>query len=139
MLFYAAASLSQPIWDALHRVAEETLGERVVMITGLGMTETSPFAICANWQAGRSAASATRRPARAAARCRGDKLEARYRGRTSRPASGGRKRSRGRASTRMAFYRSGDAVRFLDPADPSRGWCSTAASPRTSRSTAAPG
>jgi feruloyl-CoA synthase len=45
MFFYAAAALSQPIWDALHQAQEREVGERIVMGTGLGMTETSPFAL----------------------------------------------------------------------------------------------
>jgi feruloyl-CoA synthase len=45
MFFYAGAALAQPIWDALHEVQEREIGERIVMGTGLGMTESSPFAI----------------------------------------------------------------------------------------------
>lgn len=45
MFFYAGAALAQPIWDLLHEVQEEEVGERIVMGTGLGMTESSPFAV----------------------------------------------------------------------------------------------
>ena len=45
MFFYAGAALAQPVWDALHEVQEKEIGERIVMGTGLGMTESSPFAI----------------------------------------------------------------------------------------------
>ncbi|RZJ03895.1 MAG: feruloyl-CoA synthase, partial [Haliea sp.] len=45
MFFYAGAALAQPIWDALHEAQEREVGERIVMGTGLGMTESSPFAI----------------------------------------------------------------------------------------------
>jgi feruloyl-CoA synthase len=45
MFFYAGAALAQPIWDLLHEVQEEEIGERIVMGTGLGMTESSPFAV----------------------------------------------------------------------------------------------
>jgi feruloyl-CoA synthase len=45
MFFYAGAALAQPVWDALHEVQEREIGERIVMGTGLGMTESSPFAI----------------------------------------------------------------------------------------------
>jgi feruloyl-CoA synthase len=45
MFFYAGAALAQPVWDTLHAVQEAEIGERVVMGTGLGMTESSPFAI----------------------------------------------------------------------------------------------
>ena len=45
MFFYAGAALAQPVWDALHAVQEQEVGERIVMGTGLGMTESSPFGI----------------------------------------------------------------------------------------------
>jgi len=45
MFFYAGAALAQPVWDLLHEVQEEEIGERIVMGTGLGMTESSPFAV----------------------------------------------------------------------------------------------
>jgi feruloyl-CoA synthase len=45
MFFYAGASLAQPIWDSLFATAEAEIGERIVMTTGMGMTESGPFAI----------------------------------------------------------------------------------------------
>jgi feruloyl-CoA synthase len=45
MFFYAGAALAQPVWDSLHESQEREIGERIVMGTGLGMTESSPFAI----------------------------------------------------------------------------------------------
>ena len=45
MFFYAGASLAQPVWDSLYASQEKEVGERIVMSTGLGMTESGPFAI----------------------------------------------------------------------------------------------
>ena len=45
MFFYAGAALAQPIWDSLHQTQEAEIGERIVMGTGLGMTESGPFGI----------------------------------------------------------------------------------------------
>jgi feruloyl-CoA synthase len=39
---FAGAALSQAVWDKLHAHAERAVGERVRIITGLGMTETAP-------------------------------------------------------------------------------------------------
>jgi feruloyl-CoA synthase len=50
LLFYAGAGLSQPVWDAYRALAMETCGERVVMVTGLGATETAPMAIQTTWE-----------------------------------------------------------------------------------------
>ena len=45
MFFYAGAALAQPVWDSLHQSQEAEVGERIVMGTGLGMTESGPFGI----------------------------------------------------------------------------------------------
>ena len=45
MFFYAGAALAQPIWDSLYESQEREIGERIVMGTGLGMTESGPFGI----------------------------------------------------------------------------------------------
>jgi feruloyl-CoA synthase len=45
MFFYAGAALAQPVWDSLYAAEEKEVGERIVMTTGLGMTESGPFAI----------------------------------------------------------------------------------------------
>jgi feruloyl-CoA synthase len=122
MLFYAAAGLSQPIWDRLHRVAEETCGERILMITGLGMTETAPFALCANWEAGRSGLVGIPAPGLELKLAPvEDKLEARYRGPNVTPGFWRQPELTQAAFDDEGFYRSGDAVRFADPADPDRG------------------
>ncbi len=42
LFFFAAAGLSQSIWDRLDRVAELHCGERIRMMAGLGMTEAAP-------------------------------------------------------------------------------------------------
>ena len=41
-MFFAGAGLSQVVWDHLDRHAIAAVGQRIRMITGLGMTETSP-------------------------------------------------------------------------------------------------
>ena len=48
MFFYSGAGLSQPVWDSLHATQEAELGERIVMATGLGMTESAPSAMFVN-------------------------------------------------------------------------------------------
>ena len=45
MFFYAGAAMAQPIWDSLYESQEREIGERIVMGTGLGMTESGPFGI----------------------------------------------------------------------------------------------
>ena len=51
MLFYAAASLPQAVWDGLRRLSIATTGQRVFTCSTMGSTETAPLAITANWDA----------------------------------------------------------------------------------------
>lgn len=48
VFFYSGAGLAQPIWDRLHAIEEAAIGERIVMATGLGMTESAPSAMFIN-------------------------------------------------------------------------------------------
>jgi feruloyl-CoA synthase len=45
MFFYAGASLAQPVWDSLYESEEREIGQRIVMTSGLGMTESGPFGL----------------------------------------------------------------------------------------------
>ena len=55
-MFYAGAALSQPLWDGYRKLMMETCGERVLMATGLGATETSPMALQCTWDSERAGA-----------------------------------------------------------------------------------
>jgi feruloyl-CoA synthase len=122
MLFYAAASLSQPVWDSLERSAERAVGERILMVTALGQTETSPFAMCANWEAGSAGGVGLPAPGVEVRLARvHDKLEVRYRGPNVCPGFF-RDDERTRAAfDEDGFFKSGDAARFNDPSDPTKG------------------
>ena len=48
LLWYAGAGISLHTWRALDEMAIETTGERVTFLTGLGSTETAPFAMGAD-------------------------------------------------------------------------------------------
>jgi feruloyl-CoA synthase len=122
MLFYAGAGLSQEIWDRLHAVAARTCGERIVMITGLGMTETSPFGLCANWEAGISGGLGHPSPGTVVKLARIDsKLEVRYRGPHVTPGYWRQPELTRAAFDADGFFRSGDAARFIDEHDVQRG------------------
>jgi feruloyl-CoA synthase len=44
-LWYAAASMQPAAWFALESLAVKTVGQKILTVTGLGMTETSPIAL----------------------------------------------------------------------------------------------
>lgn len=122
MLFYSGAGLGQHVWDALEELAVETCGERIMMITGLGATETAPYAVCANWEAGRSGLIGLPVPGLELKLVpSGSKLEARVRGPNVTPGYWRQDDLTEAAFDDEGFYRMGDAVKFADPDDPQKG------------------
>jgi feruloyl-CoA synthase len=123
MFFFSGAGLSQPVWDKLERVAETHCGERIRMLTGLGMTETAPFAICANAYQVKSGHIGLPAPGVELKLVpEADKVEVRYRGPNVTP---GYWRAPGQTAESFddeGYYRSGDAVKPMDAAHPERGF-----------------
>ena len=123
MCFFAGAGLSQPVWDKLDRVAEQECGERIRMLTGLGMTETAPFALCASSDDVASGHIGLPAPGFELKLVPvSGKLEVRYRGPNVTP---GYWRSPGQTAESFddeGFYCSGDAAKPIDPARPERGF-----------------
>ncbi len=123
MFFFAGAGLSQPVWDKLDRLAEQTCGERIRMLTGLGMTETAPFAVCANAGEVKSGHIGLPAPGMELKLVpSGDKTEVRYRGPNVTPGFWRAPEQTAESFDEEGFYCSGDAVRPIDPADPGRGF-----------------
>jgi feruloyl-CoA synthase len=122
LLFYAAAGLGQKFWDELREISVEACGEELLIMTGLGATETAPFAICTG--SGGAFAGMIGLPAPGMALKLvpvGEKIEGRVRGPNVTPGY-----YKDEALTRAAFdeegyYKLGDAMRFVDPADPGKG------------------
>ena len=123
MFFFAGAGLSQPVWDKLDRVAEQACGERIRMLTGLGMTETAPFAICANAEEVKSGHIGLPAPGMELKLVpQGDKVEVRYRGPNVTPGYWRAPEQTAESFDDEGFYCSGDAVKPIDPANPGRGF-----------------
>jgi feruloyl-CoA synthase len=123
MAFFAAAGLPQHVWDAYDRLAIQTTGARVPMLTGLGATETAPFALCAgqtNTRAGVIGLPAPGVELKLAPV--NHKLEARVRGPNVTPGFWGEPELTCAAFDEEGYYRMGDAVAFLDPQDPAAGF-----------------
>jgi feruloyl-CoA synthase len=122
MLFFAGAGLSQPVWDKLDRMAEAACGERIRMLTGLGMTETAPFAICANAYEVKSGHLGLPAPGVELKLVpEGDKVEVRYRGPNVTPGYWRAPEQTAECFDDEGYYRSGDAVKPIDPERPERG------------------
>ena len=127
MMFFSGAGLAQPVWDKLDRVAEQEIGHRVKMLTGLGMTETAPFAICANAHVVESGHIGLPAPGLElklvpAGAGPGAKEEVRYRGPNVTPGYWRAPEQTAESFDAEGFYCSGDAARPMDPADPGKGF-----------------
>ncbi len=126
-IMFAGAGLSQAVWDRLHAHAEQAVGERVRLITGLGMTEASPtctFAVGTDVASGHLGLPVPGVEARLVRDdSTGGKTEIRFRGPNLMPGYWREPERTGAAFDAEGWYRTGDAVRWLDPADPQRGLC----------------
>jgi feruloyl-CoA synthase len=122
LIFYAAAALPQHLWEALESASLETLGRKVPMVSSWGLTETAPAATSCHFQAERSGVIGIPLPG-----CElklvpnGDKLEARVRGPNVTPGYWKRPDLTAQSFDEEGYYRTGDAMRFVDAAQPRRG------------------
>ena len=122
LMFYAGAGLSQPVWDAYRELALETCGERIIMATGLGSTETAPMSIQTTWETDKAGTIGIPVPGVVVKLVpRGDKLEARVRGPNVTPGYWREPELTKKAFDEEGFYSFGDAVRFIDPSDVNKG------------------
>jgi len=123
MMLYAGAGLAQHTWDALERMAVETTGERVLLATGLGSTETAPFALmCMTDQRIAGNVGVPAKGVELKLVPTEDKLEARLRGPNITPGYWREPKLTAEAFDEEGFYRLGDALRFAEPPDAAKGF-----------------
>jgi feruloyl-CoA synthase len=119
---FAGAGLSQVVWDRLNALAERTVGERIQMLTGLGMTETAPADLFAVGPEVRSGHLGLPNPGVEAKLVPVDgKTEIRFRGPNVMPGYWRNPEQSAEAFDEEGFYKTGDAVTWIDPADPQKG------------------
>jgi feruloyl-CoA synthase len=121
-LWYAAASMQPATWLDLERLAVETIGHRILTVSGLGMTETAPIALFGNAKAsGPGVVGIPVAGVELKLIPNDDSFEVRYRGPNVTPGYW-----RDPAATEVAFdeegfLRSGDLVSFIDRERPEAG------------------
>ncbi len=121
-LFYAGAALAQPVWDSLYASAEAEYGERVVMTAGLGMTESGPFGLFVTTPHSKAGDLGLPAPGLELKLVRsGDKVEVRYRGPNITPGYWRAPEATAESFDEEGFFCTGDAVQWIDPADPHQG------------------
>lgn len=122
ILFYAGASLAQPVWNKLEQLAMETIGEKIPIITGLGCTESGPSAMFANWGGAFSGLLGVPVAGMDVKLVPdGDKLEARYKAPNVTPGYWRDSEETAKAFDEDGYYKTGDAVKFLDENNPDKG------------------
>jgi feruloyl-CoA synthase len=122
MLFCAAAALRQQVADDILEMANEG-GRRVPLVTGLGATESAPFALCAgdsDFSGGRIGVPAPGVELKLAPA--GRLYEARVRGPNVTPGYWRDSDLTSAAFDDEGYYMMGDALAFFDPQDPSKGF-----------------
>jgi feruloyl-CoA synthase len=122
---YAGAGLAQAVWDRLDAQALATRGERVPMITGLGMTETAPscmFAVTPAVRSGHIGLPCPGVTVKLVPNAEGSgKTEVRFAGPNVMPGYWRAAQQTADAFDDEGFYRTGDAVAWVDEADPQQG------------------
>src|SRR5262245_31760691 len=122
VLFYAGAALAQHAWDELQHLAVETTGERIIFISSLGSTETSPLALALTRESERSGNIGVPAPGVELKLVpNAGKLEARLAGPNITPGYWRQPQLTADAFDDEGFYKIGDALKFVDPADPTKG------------------
>ncbi|HMN73553.1 MAG TPA: feruloyl-CoA synthase [Rhodoblastus sp.] len=120
---YAGASLPQHVWDELERLAFETIGEKIRIVTGLGATETGPsvtFVTRGEVRAGMIGNPVPDCEIKLVPNV--GKLELRVRGPNITPGYWRQPEATAAAFDEEGFYKMGDAIRFVDPDEPQAGF-----------------
>ena len=116
------AGISQASWNLIDQHAERTVGERIRIIGGLGMTETAPsctFVLGTDARAGYIGLPCPGVEVKLVPL--GDKTEVRFRGPNVMPGYWRDPENTAKAFDAEGFYCTGDAVTFVDPQEPTKG------------------
>jgi feruloyl-CoA synthase len=123
LFFCAGAGLSQAAWEHLDAVALRRCGESIRIMTGLGMTETSPSCTFGTGPISRAGYVGVPAPG-----CKvklvplNGKLEARFHGPHVTPGYWRAPHLTSAAFDSDGYYCTGDALRFVDDAHPEHGF-----------------
>jgi feruloyl-CoA synthase len=118
MFFYAGAALAQPVWDSLYESEEREIGQRIVMGTGLGMTESGPFGIFVTNPYVKAGDLGLPTPGLELKLVDMDgKTEVRYKGPNITPGYWRAPQDTADAFDEEGFFKTGDAVKWIDETD----------------------
>jgi len=122
LVFYAAAALPQALWDRLERLVEQHSDHPVPFTSSWGTTETAPAATSAHWAGSRCGCIGAPLPGVTLKLVpEGSKREIRIKGANITPGYLNRPDATAAAFDDEGYYRTGDAVVFVDDSDPNQG------------------
>jgi feruloyl-CoA synthase len=123
VLWFAGAALSKPVFDEMQELAFKTCGERILFLTGFGATETAPCAFVRTENTTDPTNMGLPTPGLQLKLMPVDgKLEARVKGPNVTPGYWRAPGLTAKAFDEEGYYKLGDAMKFADPADPSKGF-----------------
>lgn len=122
-MMYAGAGLPQHTWTRLEELAEQTVGHKVLMSTGLGSTETAPFSLyCTDPQPGPGNVGIPSQGVEMKLIPVDGKLEVRIKGPNVTPGYWRNPAMTAEAFDEEGFYKLGDALRFAEEGNPAKGF-----------------
>lgn len=122
MIFYAGAALPPDLWARLEALSIRTLGQRVIMTSSWGSTETAPLATAAHFPIERAGVIGVPVPGvQLKFVPSGAKLEIRVKGPNVTPGYIGNAEQTQKAFDVDGFYCIGDAAKLADADDPAKG------------------
>ena len=121
-LAYGGALLPQPIWERMQRVAVQEIGERLPFGTGWGMTETTASGLAVYWNTARTGLLGLPLPGSMLKLVpTGDRMELRIKGPHVMSGYFRADALNAAAFDEEGYFRTGDAVRWVDSARPLEG------------------
>jgi feruloyl-CoA synthase len=122
VLWFAAAALPQHVFDEIKELARQTTGASIPFLTGLGSTETAPYAMGRMWETDDATNMGLPPPGEEMKLVPVEqKYEVRLKGPNITPGYWREPQLTARAFDEEGYYRLGDSFVFADPADPGKG------------------
>lgn len=123
VMYYAGAAISQHVWEGLDELSIQYTRKCIPLLSGLGSTETGPAALISNINVLAAGAVGVPYPGVAVklVPCQ-DKMELRVKGKNITPGYWRGEDITQKAYDDEGFYCVGDALKFVDEADPNKGF-----------------
>jgi feruloyl-CoA synthase len=122
VLWFAGAAIAQHVFDEMKALAHETRGEPIPFLTGLGSTETAPYAMGRMWESEDASNMGLPPPGEEMKLVPlAGKYEMRLKGPNITPGYWRQPELTAAAFDEEGYYRLGDAFAFADPDDPQKG------------------